>query len=114
AIIAVTAAGWSGACVFSELGAWYPADDNTTDLAKGNDGVLMGGATYAPGKIGQAFSLNGTTAFVQAPSTPANDPTTSGSLEAWVNFATLPSVAGHIMQIIGKGNTNNDFDLQAQ
>lgn len=113
ALMAISAASWGGACTFSDLAAWYPADNTTMDLAKGNDGVLLGGATYGPGKISNAFSLNGTSAYVETSSTLANDPISSGSLEAWVNFNTLPSVAGHIMQIIGKGNTNNFFDLQA-
>src|SRR5262249_1327141 len=40
-------------------------------------------------------------------------PTNAGSQQAWVSFRQLPSVAGHIMEIIGKGSNGQDFDLQA-
>lgn len=96
------------------LASIYSGDGNALDARSRINGTLQGGATYAAGKVGQAFSLNGTDAFVQAPSSPANDPTTAGSLEAWVRFNQLPSAAGHVMEIIGKGGGGTDFDLQAE
>jgi concanavalin A-like lectin/glucanase superfamily protein/carboxypeptidase family protein len=96
------------------LTAWYPGNGNTFDIRGGNDGALQGGAGFAPGKVGQAFSLNGTNAFVQAPTSPGNDPTTAGSIEAWVYFNQRPSDAGHVMEIVGKGSIGQDFDLQAE
>ena len=91
---------------------WYPGDGNGDDFsATGNNGTLQGGATFASGMVYLAFSLNGTGAYVQAPADPAQDPTTAGSMDAWVYFNQLPSDAGHIMEIIGKGPP--DFDLQA-
>lgn len=93
---------------------WYKGENNAIDSRLGNNGALQGGATYAAGRVGRAFSLNGTNAFVQAASTSANDPTTAGSLEAWVNFNQLPSAAGRVMEIIGKGGGGADFDLQAE
>lgn len=92
----------SQSTVPSGIAAWYSGDANTTDLAAGNNGTLNGGAGYAAGKVGRAFSFNGTTAYFQAPSTPANDPTTAATLEAWVYFNRLPSVAGHSMTVIRK------------
>lgn len=93
------------------LVAWYAGDDNAKDIKNANDGALKGGIKYIAGVVGQAFSLNGVDAFVQAPSSALNDPTTSGSLSVWVKFNSLPS-ASHIMQIIGKGGNGTDFDLQ--
>ena len=93
------------------LVAWYTGDDNAKDIKNANDGTVKGGVKYIAGIVGQAFSLNGVDAFVQAPSSALNDPTTSGSLSAWVKFNSLPS-ASHIMQIIGKGGNGTDFDLQ--
>src|SRR4029077_7996286 len=92
----------------SRMVAWYPGAGNANDIQNGNNGTLQGGATFAPGKVGQAFSLNGTDAFMQAPNTSANDPTTAGSQDAWVYFNQLPSAAGHIMEIIGKGASGTD------
>ena len=96
--------------------AWYPGDGSTDDLQMANNGTLQGGATYAPGKVGQAFSLNGTNAYVSAPSTPANDPTGAGtgaSMEAWVYFNQLPSAAGRQFYIMSKNGTgaNDDLDI---
>src|SRR6266436_1890113 len=95
------------------LVGWWPAEGNANDIASGDNGTLAAGTTFAPGEVGQAFSLNGTNAFVQAPSTPALDPTTAGSMAAWVYFNQLPSVAGHDMEVIAKGGNGTDFEILA-
>ncbi len=103
------------ATVPSDIAAWYPADGNTNDIQAANNATLQGGATYANGKVGQAFSLNGTNAYVSAPSTPANDTTGAGgaSMEAWVYLNQLPSAAGRQFYIMSKNGTgaSDDFDL---
>ena len=99
----------------SGLVGWYPGQTSADDFSlTNNDGALQGGATYAAGTVGQAFSLDGANAYVSAPAVSAQDPTTAGSLDAWVLFKQLPSAAQHIMTIIGKGGGGTDFDLQAQ
>jgi len=50
--------------------AWWPGDDNTTDILYGNDGTLMGGATYDGGKVERAFYLVDTADYVQVPHDP--------------------------------------------
>jgi hypothetical protein len=45
--------------------AWWPGDGNTADIQGANDGTLSGNATFAPGKVSQAFSLDG--GFVEVP-----------------------------------------------
>lgn len=37
---------------------------------------------------------------------------TAGSIMAWVNLATLPSVDGHFFYVAGESQSGNDFDLQ--
>jgi hypothetical protein len=66
--------------------SWWRAEGNAQDSAGGNNnGALQGGATFAPGKFGQAFALNGTTAFVQIPPADHLYPHLgSFSLTAWV------------------------------
>src|SRR5215510_3027752 len=107
----------------SGLVGWWPGDGNANDIVGGDNGTLQGCATFAPGEVGLAFNLPpfsscnppyGSGSYVEAPSTPAIDPTARGSLAAWVKFSNTPSDVGHIMQIIGKGNFGNDFDLQAE
>jgi N-acetylneuraminic acid mutarotase len=39
--------------------SWWPAEGNAVDIVRGNNGTLVGGASFAPGEVGQAFNLNG-------------------------------------------------------
>ena len=39
--------------------SWWPGDGDATDIQGGNNGTLTNGATFAPGLVGQAFSLDG-------------------------------------------------------
>jgi hypothetical protein len=92
---------------------WYTGDSHAVDVqGTGHNGTLVGGATYAAGMVDQAFSLNGTSAFVVADGS-ALDPTTAGSQDAWVYFNQKPSAAGRVMEIIGRGDFGRDFDLLA-
>ena len=112
----LTAASVPGACTPPPSGmvGWYPGDGDARDISTThNNGMLQGGATFATGLVGQAFSLNGTDAYVQASANVAQDPTTAGSLDAWVFFNQLPSVAGHPMQVIAKGGVGTDFEIGA-
>jgi len=43
----------------SGLVSWWPGESNANDIQDGNDGALQNGATFAAGKVGQAFSLDG-------------------------------------------------------
>ena len=66
---------------------WWKAEGNALDSAGTNNGVLQGGAGYAAGEVGQAFSLDGSTGCVQIPDAPALQPA-SLTLEAWVLFGS--------------------------
>lgn len=39
--------------------SWWPGDGNSQDIVDGNHGTLQGDATYAPGLVKEAFSLDG-------------------------------------------------------
>ena len=39
------------------LVSWWPGDGNVDDIVDGNDGTLQNGATFAAGKVEQAFSF---------------------------------------------------------
>jgi concanavalin A-like lectin/glucanase superfamily protein len=77
------------------LVSWWPGDGTAGDIADGNDGTLMGGATFAPGKVGQAFLLDGVDAFVNAGNTP-NMRVSGGdfTVETWVLFNALSHPPG--------------------
>lgn len=69
----------------------WTAEGNATDVIGGNDGVLLAGVTFAPGKVGQAFRFDGSPeAYIQLPDA-ANLFPASGRLtiEAWIkpNFS---------------------------
>jgi len=46
--------------------AYWPADNSALDVISGLSGSLVNGATFAPGKVNQAFSLNGVSSYVLA------------------------------------------------
>ena len=41
------------------LVSWWPGDGNTNDIVGATHGTLMGDAAFAPGVVGQGFSLDG-------------------------------------------------------
>src|SRR5205823_6117745 len=49
-------------CVPAPAGlvSWWRGEGNATDSLRTNDGNPVGGVTFAPGRIGQAFSFDGT------------------------------------------------------
>src|SRR5205823_5660715 len=57
----------SGNCVPAPSGlvSWWPADRDTLDIVSGNNGTLQNGATFAPGMVAQAFSVDGVDDYVQ-------------------------------------------------
>jgi autotransporter-associated beta strand protein len=73
--------------------AWWPGEGNADDLAGTNNGALLGGANATmPGKVGQAFSFDGTNSFVEIPDSPQLKPTNL-TIEAWVFVSALDSAS---------------------
>jgi uncharacterized repeat protein (TIGR01451 family) len=70
------------------LVGWWPADGTADDLFATNNGVLVNGATFAPGKVGLAFSFNGSSSYVDLGT---RSPGTQWSLEAWINPSSILS-----------------------
>ena len=68
----------------SSLVAYWPAEGNANDAAGDNDGIVGNGATFAPGKVGQAFSFDGVNDYIAL----SNQPNLSAgfTFSAWVNF----------------------------
>lgn len=79
----------------SGLISWWQAEGNANDFMSTNTGLMENGATFAPGRYGQAFSLNGSSSYIQL--------TDNGSLSpsyvtfgAWINVSSLPDPGGII------------------
>jgi serine/threonine protein kinase len=66
------------------LVSWWRAEGDASDATGRNPGVLLHGASFAPGKSGQSFRLDGKEACVHVTSSTSLNLTNSLSLEAWV------------------------------
>ena len=97
----------------SGMVGWYKAENTAVDDTGNSNGTLVDG-TFAAGMVGQAFSFDGVDDYVTAPAVAAQDPTTAGSLDAWVNLNQTPATAGHHMVIISKGAFGADFDIEVE
>jgi len=65
----------------------WPAEGNAEDVVDVNDGTLVNGATFATGRLGQAFSLNQinqTDAYVQIGAPPNLVMSSAVSILAWI------------------------------
>ena len=64
-VILIKREGYGGAAIVGSsdaplgLVSWWQAEDDATDSIDGNDGTMENGATFAAGRIGQAFSFDG-------------------------------------------------------
>ena len=85
----------------SNLVAWWPGDDNTTDIIGSNDGTPSSGVTYASGEVGQAFSFDGSS-YVMVPNDPSITITGDLTLDAWIDPSSL---SGH-QNILAKDNND--------
>lgn len=76
--------------------AWWPGEGDAVDIINGNGGTLGGGATFAPGMVGQGFSLDGVSgSVIQIPDSPDLRPQML-TAEAWVktnSYATQSILA---------------------
>ncbi|HRI04238.1 MAG TPA: Calx-beta domain-containing protein [Pyrinomonadaceae bacterium] len=84
--------------------AWYDgsgAAPTANDIGGSNNGTLQSGAVFAPGKVGQAFALNGGASVVDVPRSASLE---SGfvSVDAWVR----PDSVGTTYNIVTKNNTS--------
>jgi hypothetical protein len=87
--------------------AWWPANGNASDIIANHRGTLNGGVTFVPGVVGLAFDFDGSTGYVQIPTSPALQPPSAISLALWIDPAVLP-VSPYSASIVDKYNS---FDL---
>jgi hypothetical protein len=78
------------ALVSSGMVSWWSAEGNANDVAGTNNGTLVGGASFAAGEVGQAFSFDGSSGYVSIPDSPSLDSfTTSITIELWLKVNQL-------------------------
>jgi hypothetical protein len=74
-------------CVASSPNAWWRGEGNATDASGAHNGALQGGVTFAAGKVGQAFSLDGVSGYVSVPNDAAFNFANAITIDAWVKPA---------------------------
>jgi hypothetical protein len=83
------------------LASWWTGDGNAEDIIGGNNGTLMGGTTFATGKVEQAFSFDGQDDWVEV-SDDASLRSEAFTIAAWVK---IPDYGVYIIL------NNRDVDL---
>ena len=81
--------------------AWWPGDGNGSDIIGGNNGTLMNGVTFAQGKVGQAFSFDGTNDYVEIPHSAAFNLLSGHTVDLWVKLDAYP-VLGSYTPLVSK------------
>ena len=66
------------------LVSWWRGEGNALDQAGTNNGTAVNGVVFPTGKVGQAFGFNGTSSYVQVPSSASLNPSGSFSIETWI------------------------------
>jgi hypothetical protein len=117
-IAAIHAAGSAGKCKPactpppSGLVSWWRGEGDVSDSAGQNPGLLRNGATFAQGKVGQAFSLDGVDDYVEIPGTSNLFYPRTGSfaIAAWIN-TTHTTSTGYGQVIFGRYPFPADIEL---
>jgi hypothetical protein len=86
----------------------WTADNTEVDAEGRNDGVLVSGASYATGQIGQAFSFDGVDDRVLIADDPSLQLTESMTIEGWVRVDSFPA-SGHGL-ILFRGDDRGGLD----
>jgi hypothetical protein len=90
----------------SIVGQWHLDEGSGTvasdSSGNGNDGTVLGGASWVAGRFGSALRFNGTTAVVDVPNSPSLEPPAGVTVSAWVEESGTP---GAYRYIIAKGES---------
>ena len=79
------------------LVALWSAEGNGTDLIGEHNAVAQGNVTYEPGLVGKAFGLDGHTAYLKIPASPALDVGAGDGLTitGWIRPSAFDETPGH-------------------
>ena len=97
-----------GSCLPAPLGmvSWWAAEGNSADSFGPNNGVLAGGASYAPGKVGVAFDFTSGAGYALLPDSPSLDlEARDFTIELWVQFASADGGQVVVAKDEGPGQT---------
>jgi hypothetical protein len=94
------------------LVGWWPGNGNASDFADGNNGTLANGATFAAGRVGQAFSLDGVNDYVLL-GNPADLRLQNFTIDAWVKLATRAIPPTSCPVVVGYGQEGFAFGISS-
>ncbi len=97
----------------SGLLAWWPGENNPNDIVSSINGTLINGATFAPGKVGNAFSFDGVDAYILVPDSPGLAFPSAFTIETWVKTSGTPDYSGVVEKVFESelGGNNTGFSL---
>jgi hypothetical protein len=84
----------------SGLISWWQAEGNANDFFGLNNGSLINGAGFAPGKVGQAFAFITNGEAVIVPNAPSLNPTSGLTIEGWVYVNAFVAIDASLL--VGK------------
>ena len=87
--------------------SWWPGDGSAVDIVSSNNGSLFGSASFTNGLVGQAFSLNGSSAYVLVPNADKFNPTGPFSVEFWVHASSTQNFSQVLLVDKSHGWTDN-------
>jgi hypothetical protein len=93
----------------TSLYAAYNGESNANDSFGSNNGTAVGGLTYTTGKIGNAFTFNGTNAVVDFSDNIFNNLTGDFTVSMWVNLTSLVDRQGFFSNYKTYPSTSYEF-----
>ena len=84
----------------SGLVSWWRGEGNCRDAQGGNNGTLENGATFAPGRVGQAFSFDGVKSYTKIPRAASLDPGDQVTIDCWVRAETNNAIGSRIEGLV--------------
>jgi hypothetical protein len=110
-IIGSSGGSGSGSPFLTNLYAVYKAESNANDSLGFYNGTAQGGLTYSTGKSGNAFTFNGTNAYVQLPVGTFTSFTSDFSLNVWVYYVNNSDIQTIFSSFSTDGVTQKGFSL---
>jgi len=96
----------------ANLVSWWPGDGNASDIAGGNNGTLVNGATFAAGIVGQAFSFDGLDDYVQVPDRGSLQlPDAAFTISVWFKTPSLTRADGQVLLSKGLSDANEEYSI---
>jgi murein DD-endopeptidase MepM/ murein hydrolase activator NlpD len=90
--------------------SWWSAENNSNDISGHNfDGTLFNGTTYAPGKVGEAFSFDGVDDHVRILNSSTLNSPGALTLEAWI----FPTRFGQFNTVLAKWDSVDGVDQRS-